>query len=133
MDRLQPPSINPTYRKIKPSWLRKKPGKGSNFVDKLERATDVAANTIVKHNQALQREIGERQFGKQKISERQQVRRYLLVRNDEQGWQQIIQQHGLKAAIEYAQTMERLLKKYPEEEQYLSPEPDERYVNGAGQ
>lgn len=123
------PTLGPTFRRVKPSTLSKKPGKGVNFVDKLERATNVAANTIVKHQQALSKEIGERQFGKQKISERQQVRRYMLIRDDENAWANIIQSHGLKAAIDYAQTMERLLKKYPEEESYLSPGVDERYVN----
>jgi hypothetical protein len=92
-------------------------------VARAERAVKSAADNIANTSDNLTKNIGERPFGTQKLNERQQVRRYSLVRDDPQMWTQLIQQHSMKDVIEYAQRMERLAKKYPEDANYVNPGP----------
>lgn len=104
---------------------RKKPPKknDTSFVAKAERAVSVAANNTATTADNIGRNIGERPFGTQKLTERQQVRRYSLVRDDPQMWTQLLQQHALKDVVEYALRMETLCQKYPEDANYVNPKP----------
>ncbi len=46
-----------------------------------------------------------------KIPPQQQLSTYLKMRNDKNKWAEIIQKRGIKGALKYRKTMEKLLKK----------------------
>lgn len=114
--------MEPTIKWHKSSDLKPKSAlPPSDFVSSSERSVKAAAQMMVQQKKVNADIIGERPYGTKKISERQQVRRYLTVRDDPQAWTQLIQDHGLKATVEYALRLERLLEKYPDERDYLNP------------
>ena len=104
----------------------------SDLISSLERVVDSGASMIAATDRSLQDVVGPRPFGKEKLSERDQVVRYGLVRDDPQAWATLIKEHGPAAAIRYAQRLEDMRQHYPEEAGYfeapsagspLSPQP----------
>lgn len=53
----------------------------------------------------------ERAPGRQPVPEHEQLAQYVQMRQDPQAWNSIIQQHGLKSALKYRQTMEKKLQR----------------------
>lgn len=49
--------------------------------------------------------------GQKKISPQEQLSQYLEMRNDKNAWAEIIQKRGVKSALKYRKTMEKLLEK----------------------
>lgn len=119
------PNINPTYRQHKSSQLKASSAKtpNSDFVSRSERVVKAAADRAIQHHAAIQEVIGERPYGTKKVPERQQVMRYMTVRDNPQAWSKLLSEHGPKATIEYALRMERLCEKYPDAVEYLNPGP----------
>lgn len=58
-------------------------------------------------------------YGKEKLTERERVVRYALMREDPQAWQALISEHGPGPAVKYALELESLREKYPEEAGYF--------------
>ena len=48
-------------------------------------------------------------YGHETLSEDQQVERYMKVRESSEAFAALIERHGVKAAVEYARTMEHKL------------------------
>lgn len=91
---------------------------GESVVERHEQAVKTVTERMVEQVHALRQAVGERPFGTEKLPEREQVRRYLLLRDDPDAWTGILtdlEQGGPKRALEYAQRMEGLLTKYPDE------------------
>lgn len=52
--------------------------------------------------------------GTKQVPDQEQVKQYLQMRNNDQAWQQIIQQHGLMGALTYRKEMEKKAQKFHE-------------------
>ena len=94
---------------------RKQVGHGEGLVPALERIVESTAQTIVSRVKAFDKVIGDRPYGKEKLPERDQVKRYALVRDNPEAWSDIIKQHGVASALEYSNRLEKLSQHYPEE------------------
>lgn len=90
--------------------------RGTTVVDQIERLTDTVADQIVKRATLLDEINGDRPYGTAKITERQQVQRYAVMRDDEKAWKTLIEQHGKESVVGYALKLERLLEQYPGEQ-----------------
>ena len=86
------------------------------MMDTLERITDAVADGIISKADTLDTFLGERPFGKVKLPERAQVRRYSLMKKDAAYWQELIKEHGEQATVDYDMRMQRMAARYPDEE-----------------
>jgi hypothetical protein len=86
------------------------------LVDILEQVTDATTNAIVAQARSVDKAVGDRPFGQKYVPERAQVRRYTMIRNDQEAWKKLISDHGLGPVLDYAMRQEKLLERYPDED-----------------
>lgn len=91
----------------------------TDMINRHEKVVEMVRDRIVEKARSLQDAIGPRPFGTEKLSEAEQVQRYLLIREDPAAWQALLddpQKAGPKRTLEYAQRMEKLLARHPEQQ-----------------
>lgn len=89
--------------------------KSTSLIDTLENVTDIAVQDLIDRADLLDRMLGDRPFGQQKLPERSQVRRYSVIRDNGQAWSDLINEHGPGNIVDYALKLEQLSSKYPDE------------------
>lgn len=87
----------------------------ASVIERLEGVADTVAAEIVARAKRMDEVIGERPFGTEKLPEREQLRRFTLIRDDPQAWSALAGEHGWNAAIEYGRRLERMRHRYGEE------------------
>lgn len=85
------------------------------MVKALEQITGDLTVEIVKAFGRIDHAVGKRPYGMHPLPEREQVRRYLTIRENPEAWAQLVAQEGPKKVIEENRRLEALSKKYPEE------------------
>lgn len=85
-----------------------------DLIHSFEDVVDELADEIVKRSRELNDAIGARPFGTEKLGERDQVTRYATMHTDPVAWQGLINEHGWKPTLRYAERMQKMMARYPD-------------------
>ena len=100
------------------------------LVDTAEEIVDITAQEIARQADVLEQALGERPFGHKKLSERERVRRYNLLRDDPTRWHTLLTAHPEEDVVNYALSLEKMRQRYPDED--LPELPTRNDVLGVG-
>jgi hypothetical protein len=84
----------------------------ASIVEDLENLEDSAAQELAGHMETIDKWLGDRPFHGRKLSENEQLARYIMGREDPAHWQQLLQEHGPRDVVRYAQRMENMIAKH---------------------
>lgn len=77
--------------------------------NELEQMRDALMEEIVRAAEGFPEESAP--YGMVRLSQEEQIERYMPIRDDEDAWQRIIQERGIADTLDYMETMERLLER----------------------